>query len=781
MRWRAWGKRRPLAWLSLAAVFGVLAAEHLPLAWTSAGWMTAGALLFGALLYWQRNGIWACPVIALIFAALHHGTLQQTREHPLRVWLLTHPQGAHITASGQIVHSLRRDLSGTDPGEALLRATRIEATHLGIVWEGITYIKVISGKDKAWPAGEYRITGQLNLPDVVDNPGQFDQRRYLMRLGLVANLFSREAICVREAGWDLGSTVTSASRWARERMIGLLSHDLADAPDELAVILAMALGATENAPPAMQEPFRNSGTLHIFSVSGLHVVMVGTVFWAFLIPFGLPRGPLLLILLPLLFGYAFAAGSPPSAIRAALMAAIFLSGAVFDRRSDLFNSLGAAALVLLLIDTNQLYSVGFQLSFAVLGAIALLMPFIEKRRPKWVEPDPFLPKTLLSAWQRRFYWLRRHVWGSFAVSGAAMLGSLLLIFWNFRLFTPVSLVANVVLVPLSFAMLFTAILTVVTGAVYFTPAQLLFSNANFALAKLTVAAAQMFSGLPYGNIHIPELPPHPPAEITALRLPGGGAANHVRIGDKHWLLDVGPKNPYPFYLGAYLKHRGVRGLEGIVLSHGDAEHRGALGDLLMERSSRQIYAPPSTPWRKTTTKTKDDAKAAPATLLAERALLNLSVDPTFPATATVLYPPAKFWQGRANDHTLVMRLDIGGYRVLWCNDAGFVAEKSLLDTFSEEDLRCDVIIKNHHDGDYSMLPEFLMAVQPRLIISSNQDFPADEKLPEALKQTCEAMHIQLLDQSQTGAVTLRFWEDRLEILPFRGDTQPITLAPHHLK
>jgi beta-lactamase superfamily II metal-dependent hydrolase len=143
-------------------------------------------------------------------------------------------------------------------------------------------------------------------------------------------------------------------------------------------------------------------------------------------------------------------------------------------------------------------------------------------------------------------------------------------------------------------------------------------------------------------------------------------------------------------------------------------------------------------------------------------------NPSPQAQVYVLYPPLASSARRADDRALVLRLDLGVFKVLWCNDAGFLAEKTILETWPEAALHCDVLIRNQHAGDFSLLPEFLDAVKPRLVISSHQNFPADEKLPERIVRDCAKRNIRLLDQSETGAVTLKFHPQQLEVAGFRG-------------
>ena len=135
------------------------------------------------------------------------------------------------------------------------------------------------------------------------------------------------------------------------------------------------------------------------------------------------------------------------------MAAFLLGGIFFDRPVLALNSLAGAALLILAFDTNQLFTSGFQLSFAVVGAILVWQNSIFRVLLRPAETDPFLPRSLISRSRRFFERSYRLVAGGVSVSAAAWAGSLLLIVWYFYLVTPISLIANLTVVPIAFCVL----------------------------------------------------------------------------------------------------------------------------------------------------------------------------------------------------------------------------------------------------------------------------------------------------------------------------------------
>ena len=115
-------------------------------------------------------------------------------------------------------------------------------------------------------AGQPRTIRRAELPSAPRTRGRFEREPPSMPRG-------RPMECDRHAG-------ATPRNDCRAWITRTLSIDLANRPNERAIILAMALGTIEPEAKELEKPFQQSGTLHIFAVSGLHVAIVGLVFWA---------------------------------------------------------------------------------------------------------------------------------------------------------------------------------------------------------------------------------------------------------------------------------------------------------------------------------------------------------------------------------------------------------------------------------------------------------------------------------------------------------------------
>lgn len=625
--------------------------------------------------------------------------------------------------------------------------------------------------------GYYRIEGKLRLAPLPDNPGQFDEHAQDLRHGMVAELRATHIDPVAIDSWNLVAWLDQGAQHCREWMQSTLSVGMDNDEDARKIILATVLGGAEADARELEQPFRATGTLHIFAVSGLHVGIIGWILWILLKPLGASRATMAIIVGISLFGYAFITGLRPSTVRAAVMAAVLLSGELWHRRPDVLNSLGAAALLLLIDDTSQLFSIGFQFSFSVIAAIALLnRPLLNLQRPL-TEHDPFMPETLLNTLQRFALNSRRWLAGMISISAASWIGSLPLTVRHFHLASPIALAANLVLVPVAFFILFTVVLVLLTTIAHIPFVPVLLGNANWFFARSAMFIAQMFATIPGGNFFVdqPSLTLRAPVELTTLRLHTGGAANHLRTGRAHWLIDCGGEKDYEHLTRSYLQDAAVNRLDGLILSHADYEHIGGAPFIMRDYKPTRVYL---SALESVQTKGRSGSMRKLQALGIQPSPLSAGdhLDFTSGVHAEILYPPVGLRTSRADDRALVLLIHCGTFRILCCGDAGFLAEKHIMEKLPAGSARCDVLIRNQHAGDVTMLPEFLDATRPRVIISSNNTFPEGQKLPARIRNDCIARKIILIDQAESGAVTLRIWPQRLEIVPFRGSSKT-NLAP----
>lgn len=163
--------------------------------------------------------------------------------------------------------------------------------------------------------------------------------------------------------------------------------------EELALISALTIGYKKLIPAEQREAYAASGAMHVLAVSGLHVGILYVLF-SFLFGFlkQLPFGNIwfTLVIIVLMLGFAFITGFSPSVTRATIMFSFIAFGKLIRKQQYIVNTIAASACVILLIQPNALFQIGFQLSYlAVIGIVLFYPVFSEKwnasgRFMKWL-------------------------------------------------------------------------------------------------------------------------------------------------------------------------------------------------------------------------------------------------------------------------------------------------------------------------------------------------------------------------------------------------------------
>ncbi len=757
----------PLFYLAFAGCAGILLSDYFPKAVHFGAAFVVSGIAYALGLVRKRS--WASwllvPVMVLGFASVHAWHLAAFEEFPFHERIRAHADGIHVEAQGRICNEPRA--LGSYGFQAVLQLESVTAA--GTSYR-LPHRVVVRVSDHEIAYGDViACTGRLYLPEPPRNPGQFDYRTFLERhdwIGILEVTRSEHFRILDQRPHPFKATALKA----RHRMAKAITRDLENETDICAILNAMVLGMREGASPELEEPFRFSGTLHIFAVSGLHVGIFALIAWLMLKPLGLSRAHVTLLLIPLLFSYAFITGWRPSAVRAATMAAVFLASFCVRREPRLLNSLGLAALFILAFDSNQLFLPGFELSFAVLLSIIMFTKAMQRPFRLWLCPDSFIPTSLLEDHEQRAYSFRRWFGDIVSVSAAAWFGSLPLMAAMFHLVTPVAVFANCLLMPLGFCILLTAAMSMLCSLVgLLGPLNILFNNANFVLVHGLMALAEMFAQVPGGHFLVSGRLPftQAPIEVTVLDLPRGGACTHVDVrGGSDELIDLGHSRSYQTLTESYLHHAGLNSIDRLWLTHGDTGHTSAAPEF-MERYAPKVY---QSRWK----------SRSPSVLALERTLMDRGATTVRLEAGEsialgrgsyweVLYPPGdeQFAASAADDRGLVLRLHALGWRVLFMVDAGFTTERWLLDF--DTDLTADVLIKGHHADDYSGMIEFLDAVQPQVIVHDTE-----VEHQEGASQWARVRGIPLIDQKEVGAVILKLSKSTLRLEGFRGN-QPIFL------
>jgi len=751
-------QRLPFFPLVVAAILGITGDDFFqpPGFFSMVVSLLALAAAFGYAGKWQRvSVILLLAGTVFAFAALH---AWQGRESAASRFALAWPGPAVVEVQARVLELPK----SYEEERASFSASIMEMGLAG--WEGrVDFPVQIDWRGPPPGYGDLvHVRGSLTSFDAPRNPGAFDRGEWMERRGIFSRVRAGSpadaSIESPFEGWNLKSLALASSQWIRETITAGLDPDSREAH----LIIAMTLGDAGDFEESLNEAFRATGTLHLFSVSGLHVGMLAMLLWLVLSAVGVSAKGRAFVIIPLLFFYALITGWKPASVRAAVMASFVLAGLILNRPPAVMNSLMAAAFFLLLANTKELFSPGFQMSFLVVVALILLSIPIAGAIKRPLEVDPLIPKRIFNNREKLRDWFARKGAPFGAVVLAAWSGSLFLTYAYFHLVSFAAIPANSVCVPLSFCVMALAMMSLVAGTFSMALATL-FNNTNWLFAGFLMAAVEFFAALPGGYFYVgkPVLPP-PIATLTVFDFGGGGAVA-VQSGNSVSLMDSGPLMEHEWTLVPFLRSQGVNRLEALILSHGDAGHIGSAQSLLGPFRP-EIVMESGLPDRSTTR--RDLQKAVPMHPVGHRTLLaGDSIVLNGKIRVECLYPPESITSDNADDKALVLKLLIGPWRVLLLSDAGPLTMHWLLE-HAREALPCDVLIKGNHHSGTAPPSDLWIAASPSAVISSSRNFPRSEMLADEMVRDLDRQGIALFRQDETGAVILQIHESTMTVRSF---------------
>lgn len=258
-----------------------------------------------------------------------------------------------------------------------------------------------------------RVMTVLNRADNFRNPGVSKFTEYLERRGYDATGYVKSPLLIERVDDDpVFLPLAWLYQWRQRLEIQVLSHF---SPDTASVLLASLLGNRYFLSQATAERFREGGTFHVLVISGLHISFIGGVVFLLARRITRNRSWQFLLATTVLWCYAIAVGAEASVVRAALMFTLIAFAPIVSRRGASLNSLGAAALVLLVWRPGDLFDPSFQLTFlSVLAIVVFGWPLLQQIsqigswRPTRETPYPPACALWLRSFSESLFWSDRN-------------------------------------------------------------------------------------------------------------------------------------------------------------------------------------------------------------------------------------------------------------------------------------------------------------------------------------------------------------------------------------
>jgi competence protein ComEC len=588
------------------------------------------------------------------------------------------------------------------------------------------------------------LRGFLRLADASRNPGAFDYRAYLQAQDISALFRCKEwAPLWREKpnewlAWR--QAIARSKAWIEIQLAGFSRGQ------NLALLRGLLIGERDEISKEIIDAFTRTGLVHILAVSGSNVGFIAMIIVAVLYLSQVPRQWHPTFLLVGIVFYMFLTGAQPPVVRATIMAALIIIGEFSERDVDLYNILGAAALMILLYQPLQLFQLGFQLSFiAVLGIaylyrpLALLMRRMMPLRWRLVRWTITLLAVSFAA-QLATLPFSLNAFGRLPL--AAILGNLMVIPAAFIIVTAATAACALSFIaPLAQALGFVADFT--TGAmigftkwlaeiplayvdgIYVSPWLLLF----YVIVIATIVEWRrspmarrwlLFAGLGVLNIFVWQQAwsAGPKLRLTFFDV-GQGDAALLEFPHGRMLVDAGPYDEEydaaSWVLLPFFRRSGIRELDAVVITHPHADHLGGLPALLREIRIKKVFVcgvETNSPLERNCAKLMDSLKVPLVALKAGQRAADFA-----PAEIWALHPyREETGFRRLNDASVVLKVIWGQQSFLFPGDAEYESESHLL-RFARV-LDSDVLKVGHHGSNTSSLPAFLAAVSPQWAVTS---------------------------------------------------------------
>lgn len=639
------------------------------------------------------------------------------------------------------------------------------------------------------------ITGKLRAPRGERNPGDFDYQKYLAADGIygIMDISHYESIqwhSVEKARWA-NHPIQAMKRRFYQTLCQL--HE----GKSRALITALLLGERGEISLELKTAFMRGGVIHALAISGLHIGYIGLIFFTLfsLLRFGYSARVIAVI--ASVFGYGFLVGFQPPIFRASLMMALFLFGRLLQRRTDFLNIISMAAVVILLINPQELFQASFQLSFAAILSIV----YIYQRLKILLEKSQLFltfSSTKIGGW----------IAGLFLVTISAQIGTLPIVLYYFHLFSISAFLLNLIVIPLVGVIIALGLATLAFSLVSMSLASL-YAQANagcllFLTNLIEKAATIKFSAIEVGTIGVVTVAvyylflglllhlqqrPFRRALVFSLLLGlmafsweplidrgrwlqviffdvGQGDAALVRFPDgKNLLIDAGPQSEEmdagARFIVPYLKRERIHRLDAVVLSHSDNDHIGGMASVLRNIRVGQVI---------------DNGQFQASSICSTYQFVIDSLHlcrqrghafqrlPGFEDRGVfILHPSQRFmakYPDDINNNSIVLKIVYGQRSFLFAGDIGELAESHLL--VYGHALHADVLKVPHHGSRTSSSLAWLHRIQPEYaVISLGRDNKFNFPSSTVLKRLRDlGVHISRTDDR--GAVMFRTDGVRLE-------------------
>ena len=508
-----------------------------------------------------------------------------------------------------------------------------------IEYDGITKelqkektLVTLNTTDKLHIYDSYKIRGRLSAPFKAGNPSQFDYSSYLRNFNTYSVFYGRNPYSMKdldvpcyeklENDNTLKEKILKRINNYREEILDVHSNYLKS--PNLEILGGIVFGDDAVSPPEeIKQSFVNSGLLHILAASGMNVAFIFSFFFFFLNLFRINYKINISVCILAVITYILMTGLGASVVRAGLMLIFVLIGKLIDRDAHSVSLLSFVAFLMLLYNPMYVNNVGFQLSFIVTFGLLIMTPLLVKgsnRFVNWIIGTVSIP-IIAQLWVipiQIFYFNNVSVYSVFAnilsvpilsvVSFGGFISSL------FSLIRPIAhftckcfdlilnpLISVIVKISdfwgnLPHSTLQTTHPNIFQILVYYLILLLITCLANKEIRekyvkKLIIGLTCLCLILLCSTVSIP----NKNLEIITFDVGNADAFLIKTPQNSYIMIDSGKmgfnggKSQAEIIILKYLKDRGIKNIDSLIITHFDNDHCGGAADLLNSLNISKIY------------------------------------------------------------------------------------------------------------------------------------------------------------------------------------------------
>lgn len=600
--------------------------------------------------------------------------------------------------------------------------------------------------DEINPGNKVYLTGIFQKGREDRNPGEFNYHNYLSTKNIagIFTIYASDSVNIT----GKSKNHFRSSLFAVRKSIDSIIKDL-HKPETAGLIKGLVLADRSEINYETKTEFINSGVIHVLAVSGLHVGYILIIVVFIFGRFGVYTRASLTIIALLFF--MLLTGASPSVTRATIMSIVIIIAFLTNRSTNIINSIALAAIIILIIDPNELFNPGFQLSFSAVLSIGIIYPIIQRSVYKFRIKHKWIEYIVLFA----------------AVSLSAQIGTLPFTLAYFSKLSIIALLTNLIVIPSIGVILAIGIITIITGYFSYFIAGI-FASANDLLTylltsiisfagkleisflwirdyslydsiiyycfliifimtlyyskkvwiKLIVFILAFTSILIYSTFDDKNLFEKNKLNILMIDVGQGDSFLIQFPNGKTALVDAGEANPFidngERVIIPLLDYLGIDKIDYGFISHLDLDHYGGFVSLMHHDRIKEVYRPLPDSSLKSLRLEKYFEKKKIKTNYYERKIIEVGNTNIY-----VLNDPHSFQYKNfsSNDKSGVLKIVYGDNSFLFVGDCEFPAEYYLATNFSRI-LDSDVLKVGHHGSATGSSEAFLNIVTPEYALIS---------------------------------------------------------------